>query len=153
MDPQNRLARCYPSTSTIRSGRVDARMMLRPFSEPSRRMLNVERIGPMPISLQRVAIATDEFPGVQSPQAGVERRLLDVVEERSRALNLSRSLRTGQPFPRTPYPGEEFLVLYACFRMKWRLLRVQTISASARHPPWAPRTASACIILLKNGAK
>ena len=53
---------------------------------------------------QRVVIATDALPGIASPQAGVERRLLDRIGgEVARATSLVRYA------PSSEFPAHRFL--------------------------------------------
>ena len=65
---------------------------------------------------QRVVIATDTMPWVPSPQAGVERRMLDRVGgEVARATSLVR-YAPASSFPAHEHAlGEEFLVLGGVF--------------------------------------
>lgn len=65
---------------------------------------------------RRVTLATDEMPWVPSPQAGVERRMLDRIgHEKARATSLVR-YAPGSVFPAHAHPGgEEILVLSGTF--------------------------------------
>lgn len=65
---------------------------------------------------RRVTLATDEMPWVPSPQAGVERRMLDRIgQEKARATSLVR-YAPGSVFPAHAHPGgEEILVLSGTF--------------------------------------
>ena len=65
---------------------------------------------------QRVVIATDTLPWIPSPQAGVERRLLDRIGgEVARATSLVR-YAPASAFPAHEHAlGEEFLVLAGVF--------------------------------------
>ncbi len=99
---------------------------------------------------KRVAIATDEMPWIPSPQAGVERRLLDRVGgEVARATSLVR-YAPASTFPAHEHTlGEEFLVLSGVFSDEHGDYSAGTY---IRNPPGsrhAPRTASGCIILVK----
>lgn len=64
----------------------------------------------------RVTLATDEMPWVPSPQAGVERRMLERIgQEKARATSLVR-YAPGSVFPAHAHPGgEEILVLSGTF--------------------------------------
>jgi anti-sigma factor ChrR (cupin superfamily) len=99
---------------------------------------------------RRVVIATDELPWIPSPQAGVERRLLDRVGgEVARATSLVRYAQASS-FPAHEHAlGEEFLVLSGVFSDEDGDYPVGTY---IRNPPGsrhAPRTAPGCIILVK----
>ena len=99
---------------------------------------------------RRVVIATDRLPWIDSPQAGVQRRLLDRIGgEVARATSLVRYA------PRRAFPahehalGEEFLVLEGVFSDEYGHYPAGTY---VRNPPgsWhAPRTGSGCTILVK----
>ena len=99
---------------------------------------------------RRVVIATDEMPWVPSPQAGVERRLLDRIGgEVARATSLVRYAPASR-FPAHEHAlGEEFLVLEGVFSDEHGDYPVGTY---VRNPPrsrHAPRTAPGCTILVK----
>jgi anti-sigma factor ChrR (cupin superfamily) len=99
---------------------------------------------------QRVVIATREIPWMQSPQRGVERRLLDRIgDEVARATTLVR-YAPGSSFPEHDHAlGEEFLVLDGVFSDEYGNYPVGTY---VRNPPGshhAPRTALGCIIFVK----
>lgn len=99
---------------------------------------------------QRVVIATDELPWLASPQAGVERRLLDRVGgEVARATSLVRYAPESR-FPAHEHAlGEEFLVLHGVFADEHGEYPAGTY---VRNPPGsahAPRTGPGCIILVK----
>ena len=99
---------------------------------------------------QRVVIATDALPWIPSPQAGVERRLLDRIGgEVARATSLVRYA------PACAFPahqqglGEEFLVLEGVFSDEHGDYRKRTY---VRNPPGSrhtPRTEPGCTILVK----
>lgn len=65
---------------------------------------------------RRVNLSTDDMPWVPSPQAGVERRMLDRIgQEMARATSLVR-YAPGSVFPAHAHPGgEEILVLSGTF--------------------------------------
>jgi anti-sigma factor ChrR (cupin superfamily) len=99
---------------------------------------------------QRVVIATDEMPWVPSPQAGVERRLLDRIGgEVARATSLVR-YAPASSFPAHDHAlGEEFLVLSGVFSDEHGDYPAGTY---VRNPPSSrhtPRTAPGCSILVK----
>ena len=99
---------------------------------------------------KRVVIATDEMPWIPSPQAGVERRLLDRVGgEVARATSLVR-YAPASAFPAHEHAlGEEFLVLSGVFSDEHGDYSAGTY---IRNPPGsrhAPRTAPGCVILVK----
>lgn len=99
---------------------------------------------------QRVVIATDALPWIASPQAGVERRLLDRIGgEVARATSLVR-YAPSSAFPAHEHAlGEEFLVLSGVFSDEHGDYGEGTY---VRNPPrsrHAPRTAPGCIILVK----
>lgn len=73
---------------------------------------------------RRVNLNTDDMPWVPSPQAGVERRMLDRMgQEKARATSLVR-YAPGSVFPAHAHPGgEEVLVLSGTFE-----------EGSLRHP-------------------
>jgi anti-sigma factor ChrR (cupin superfamily) len=99
---------------------------------------------------QRIVIATDELPWIASPQAGVERRLLDRIGgEVARATSLVR-YAAASSFPAHDHLlGEEFLVLSGVFSDEHGDYPEGTY---VRNPPLshhAPRTAPGCTILVK----
>jgi anti-sigma factor ChrR (cupin superfamily) len=99
---------------------------------------------------QRVVIATDTLPWVPSPQAGVERRLLDRIGgEVARATSLVR-YAPASAFPAHKHAlGEEFLVLNGVFSDEHGDYPEGTY---VRNPPesrHAPRTDPGCTILVK----
>lgn len=99
---------------------------------------------------QRVVIATDTLPWIPSPQAGVERRLLDRIGgEVARATSLVRYAKASA-FPAHQHGlGEEFLVLDGVFSDEHGDYPRGTY---VRNPPGSrhtPRTEPGCIILVK----
>jgi anti-sigma factor ChrR (cupin superfamily) len=99
---------------------------------------------------QRVVIATDTMPWIPSPQAGVERRLLDRIGgEVARATSLVR-YAPASAFPAHSHAlGEEFLLLSGAFSDERGDYAAGTY---VRNPPRSrhtPRTAPGCTILLK----
>ena len=99
---------------------------------------------------QRVVIATDTLPWVPSPQAGVERRLLDRIGgEVARATSLVRYAKASA-FPAHQHGlGEEFLVLDGVFSDEHGDYPKGTY---VRNPPGSrhtPRTEPGCTILVK----
>jgi anti-sigma factor ChrR (cupin superfamily) len=99
---------------------------------------------------QRVVIATDSLPWIPSPQAGVERRLLDRIGgEVARATSLVR-YAPASAFPAHQHAlGEEFLVLAGVFSDENGDYGEGTY---VRNPPGsrhAPRTGPGCTILVK----
>lgn len=99
---------------------------------------------------QRVVIATDTLPWIPSPQAGVERRLLDRVGgEVARATSLVR-YAPNSVFPAHEHGlGEEFFVLSGVFSDEHGDYGEGTY---VRNPPrsrHAPRTAGGCTIFVK----
>ncbi len=99
---------------------------------------------------QRVVIATDEMPWIPSPQAGVERRMLDRIGgEVARATSLVRYAAASSFPPHGHALGEEFLVLNGVFSDEHGDYPEGTY---VRNPPssrHAPRTAPGCTILVK----
>ncbi|MDO9294434.1 cupin domain-containing protein [Bradyrhizobium sp.] len=98
----------------------------------------------------RVVIATGEMPWIPSPQAGVERRLLDRIGgEVARATSLVR-YAPASVFPVHEHAlGEEFLVLDGVFSDEHGDYPAGTY---VRNPPQsrhAPRTALGCTIFVK----
>ncbi len=99
---------------------------------------------------QRIVIPTDELPWIPSPQAGVERRMLDRVGgEVARATSLVR-YAAASSFPAHEHAlGEEFLVLSGVFSDEHGDYPVGTY---VRNPPFSrhtPHTAPGCIIFVK----
>jgi anti-sigma factor ChrR (cupin superfamily) len=99
---------------------------------------------------QRVVIATNDLPWVPSPQAGVERRMLDRIgAEVARATSLVR-YASHSAFPGHSHGlGEEFLVLEGVFSDEHGDYPAGTY---VRNPPGSghsPRTAPGCTILVK----
>ena len=99
---------------------------------------------------RRVVIATDQMPWIPSPQAGVERRLLDRIGgEVARATSLVR-YAPASAFPTHDHAlGEEFLVLDGVFSDEHGDYPAGTY---VRNPPrsrHSPRTAPGCTILVK----
>ena len=99
---------------------------------------------------QRVVIKTAELPWLPSPQAGVERRMLDRIgAEVARATSLVR-YAPGSRFPAHAHAlGEEFLVLEGVFGDEHGDYPAGTY---VRNPPGsrhAPRTTPGCVILVK----
>ena len=99
---------------------------------------------------RRVVIATDTLPWIPSPQAGVERRLLDRIGgEVARATSLVR-YTPASTFPAHEHGmGEEFLVLSGVFSDEHGDYGEGTY---VRNPPRSrhtPRTVPGCTILVK----
>ena len=99
---------------------------------------------------QRVVIATDTLPWLASPQAGVERRLLDRIGgEVARATSLVR-YAPASTFPAHEHAlGEEFFVLSGVFSDEHGDYGKGTY---VRNPPGSrhtPRTDPGCIIFVK----
>jgi len=99
---------------------------------------------------QRVVIATDTLPWVPSPQAGVDRRLLDRIGgEVARATSLVCYV-PASAFPAHEHAlGEEFLVLSGVFSDEHGDYGEGTY---VRNPPGSrhtPRTVPGCTILVK----
>jgi anti-sigma factor ChrR (cupin superfamily) len=99
---------------------------------------------------QRVVVATNDLPWVPSPQAGVERRLLDRIGgEVARATSLVRYAPDSAFPPHVHALGEEFLVLDGIFSDEHGDYPEGTY---IRNPPGSshsPRTAPGCTILVK----
>jgi anti-sigma factor ChrR (cupin superfamily) len=98
----------------------------------------------------RVILATEELPWLPSPQAGVERRMLDRVgSEVARATSLVR-YAPNSIFPEHEHAlGEEFLVLSGIFSDEHGDYPVGTY---IRNPPGSkhsPRSAPGCTIFVK----
>ncbi len=99
---------------------------------------------------KRVVLATNNLPWIASPQAGIERRLLDRVGgEVARATSLVR-YAPGSAFPEHIHGmGEEFLVLDGVFSDEHGDFPA---GSYVRNPPGtrhAPRTAPGCTIFVK----
>jgi anti-sigma factor ChrR (cupin superfamily) len=99
---------------------------------------------------RRVVIATDTLPWIASPQAGVERRLLDRIGgEVARATSLVR-YAPASAFPAHEHGlGEEFFVLSGVFSDEHGDYGEGTY---VRNPPRSrhtPRTAGGCTIFVK----
>jgi len=99
---------------------------------------------------QRVVIATDTLPWIPSPQAGIERRLLDRIGgEVARATSLVR-YAPNSAFPAHEHGlGEEFFVLSGVFSDEHGDYGEGTY---VRNPPRSrhtPRTAPGCTIFVK----
>lgn len=99
---------------------------------------------------QRVVIETDKMPWVPSPQAHVERRMLDRIGgEVARATSLVR-YAAGSTFPTHAHGlGEEFLVIDGVFSDEHGDYPAGTY---VRNPPGsmhAPFTTPGCIIFVK----
>jgi len=99
---------------------------------------------------QRVVMATSDMPWIPSPQAGVERRMLDRIGgEVARATSLVR-YAAASTFPAHDHAlGEEFLVLDGVFSDEHGDYPAGTY---VRNPPLSrhsPRTAPGCIIFVK----
>ena len=99
---------------------------------------------------QRIVIRTDELPWIASPQAGVERRLLDRIGgEVARATSLVR-YAPASIFPAHEHAlGEEFLVIDGIFSDEHGDYPAGTY---VRNPPGSrhsPRTEPGCIIFVK----
>ena len=99
---------------------------------------------------QRVVIATPDLPWIASPQAGVERRMLDRIGgEVARATSLVR-YAPASDFPLHEHAlGEEFLVLDGVFSDEHGDYPAGTY---VRNPPGSshvPRTRPGCTIFVK----
>jgi len=99
---------------------------------------------------QRVVIATDTLPWIPSPQAGVERRLLDRIGgEVARATSLVR-YAPASAFPAHEHAlGEEFLVLSGVFSDEHGDYGEGTYVRNPPNSRHTPRTDPGCIILVK----
>ncbi len=99
---------------------------------------------------QRVVIATDALPWIPSPQAGVERRLLDRIGgEVARATSQVRYAKASAFPAHQQGLGEEFLVLEGVFSDEHGDYAKGTY---VRNPPGSrhtPRTEPGCTILVK----
>jgi anti-sigma factor ChrR (cupin superfamily) len=99
---------------------------------------------------RRVVVATEGMPWIASPQAGVERRLLDRIGgEVARATSIVR-YAPASAFPAHDHAlGEEFFVLSGIFSDEHGDYPAGTY---VRNPPQSrhsPRTAPGCVILVK----
>ena len=99
---------------------------------------------------QRVVIATDALPWIPSPQAGIERRLLDRIGgEVARATSLVR-YAPASTFPAHEHGlGEEFLVLSGVFSDEHGDYGEGTYVRNPPHSRHTPRTVPGCTILVK----
>jgi len=99
---------------------------------------------------QRVVIATETMPWIPSPQAGVERRMLDRIGgEVARATSLVR-YAAASSFPAHEHAlGEEFLVLNGVFSDEHGDYPAGTYIRNPPHSRHTPRTAPGCTILVK----
>jgi anti-sigma factor ChrR (cupin superfamily) len=99
---------------------------------------------------QRVVIPTNEMPWVPSPQAGVERRMLDRIGgEVARATSLVR-YAAASTFPAHEHAmGEEFLVLSGVFSDEHGDYPEGTYVRNPPHSRHSPRTAPGCVIFVK----
>ncbi len=99
---------------------------------------------------RRVVIATDTLPWVPSPQAGVERRLLDRIGgEVARATSLVR-YAPASAFPVHAHAlGEEFLVLSGVFSDEHGDYAEGTYVRNPPNSRHTPRTGPGCTILVK----
>jgi len=99
---------------------------------------------------KRVVIATNDLPWTPSPQAGVERRMLDRIGgEIARATSLVRYAPASVFTAHGHELGEEFLVLDGVFADEHGDYPAGTY---VRNPPGSahsPRTAPGCTILVK----
>jgi anti-sigma factor ChrR (cupin superfamily) len=99
---------------------------------------------------QRVVLATDAMPWIPSPQAGVERRLLDRIGgEVARATSLVR-YTPASTFPAHEHAlGEEFFVLSGVFSDEHGDYPVGTYVRNPPNSRHTPRTAPGCVIFVK----
>lgn len=99
---------------------------------------------------ERVVIATDQLPWIPSPQAGVERRMLDRIgAEVARATSLVR-YAAASSFPAHEHGlGEEFLVLSGIFSDEHGDYPPGTYVRNPPHSRHTPRTAPGCTIFVK----
>src|SRR5947208_1578219 len=99
---------------------------------------------------RRVVIATDEMPWIPSPQAGVERRMLDRIGgEVARATSLVR-YAAASSFPAHEHAlGEEFLVLSGVFSDEHGDYPAGTYVRNPPHSRHTPHTVPGCTILVK----
>jgi anti-sigma factor ChrR (cupin superfamily) len=99
---------------------------------------------------QRVVVPTDEMPWTPSPQAGVERRMLDRIGgEVARATSLVRYAAASSFSAHEHTLGEEFLVLSGIFSDEHGDYPAGTY---VRNPPLSrhtPYTAPGCTIFVK----
>lgn len=99
---------------------------------------------------RRVVIETGEMPWIPSPQAGVERRLLDRIGgEVARATSLVR-YAPASSFPAHEHAlGEEFLVLDGVFSDEHGDYPAGTYVRNPPNSRHTPRTAPGCTIFVK----
>lgn len=99
---------------------------------------------------RRVVIATGEMPWIPSPQAGVERRMLDRIGgEVARATSLVR-YAPASSFPAHEHAlGEEFLVLDGVFSDEHGDYPAGTYVRNPPNSRHTPRTAPGCTIFVK----
>ena len=99
---------------------------------------------------RRVVIATGELPWIPSPQAGVERRLLDRIGgEVARATSLVR-YAPASAFPAHGHAlGEEFLVLDGIFSDEHGDYPAGTYVRNPPNSRHTPRTGPGCCIFVK----
>ena len=99
---------------------------------------------------RHVVVATDELPWTASPQAGVERRLLDRVGgEVARATSLVRYAPSGA-FPAHDHGlGEEFLVLAGVFSDEHGDYPAGTFLLHAEGFSHAPFSKQGCLLFVK----
>src|ERR1700745_2169833 len=99
---------------------------------------------------ERVVIATGDLPWIPSPQAGVERRMLDRIGgEVARATSLVR-YAAASSFPAHEHAlGEEFLVLSGVFSDEHGDYPAGTYVRNPPHSWHTPRTAPGCTIFVK----
>ena len=99
---------------------------------------------------QRVAVHFDDIPWVQSPAAGVERKMLDRIgEEVARATTIVRFAPGSSFSAHTHDGGEEYLVLDGVFQDETGDFPV---GSYVRNPPTsrhAPAAADGAMILVK----
>ena len=99
---------------------------------------------------QRIVLSTGTMPWIPSPQAGVERRLLDRIGgEVARATSLVR-YAPASAFPAHGHAlGEEFLVLDGVFSDEYGDYPVGTYVRNPPNSHHTPRTAPGCVIFVK----
>jgi len=99
---------------------------------------------------QRIVLETDTMPWIASPQAGVERRLLDRIGgEVARATSLVR-YTPASAFPAHEHAlGEEFFVLDGVFSDEHGDYPAGTYVRNPPNSRHTPRTAPGCVILVK----
>jgi anti-sigma factor ChrR (cupin superfamily) len=99
---------------------------------------------------RRVAVHAARMPWVQSPMAGVERRMLDRIgEEVARATTIVRYAPGSHFSPHTHGGGEEFLVLEGVFQDEHG---DYPVGSYIRNPPTSrhsPGSAGGCVIFVK----